>query len=93
MSNMRVEVRVKPGSKKGPLVQPSLTDELLVYVREPAVEGRANTAVIKLLASYYDVPKSCVVIVHGQKSRVKVVSIAESAPKMPTKRQPAKLIP
>jgi len=75
MNVMRVEVRVKPGSKKGPVVQPSLTGELLVYVREPAVDGKANAAVIKLLADYYDVPKSSVVIVHGFSSRTKIINI------------------
>jgi hypothetical protein len=72
---MRVEVRVKPGSKKGSLVQPSLTGELLVYVREPAVEGKANNALIKLLAEYYKVPKSDVTIVAGRKSRRKIIEI------------------
>jgi hypothetical protein len=72
---MHVEVRVKPNSKKGPLVQPSLTGELLVYIREPAVDGKANAAVIKLLADYYDVPKSCVVIVHGNTFRTKIIEV------------------
>lgn len=68
-------VRVKPGSKKGPLVQTSLTGELLVYVREPAVEGKANEAVVELLAKYFEVPKSHVQIISGHKSRQKIVSI------------------
>jgi len=72
---MRVTIRVKPSSKKGSLVQPSLTGELLVYVREPAVDGRANAAVIKLLADYYAVPKSSVTIVHGHTSRTKLIRI------------------
>lgn len=33
----KVIIKVKPGSKKGAFVQTSLTGELLVYVREPAV--------------------------------------------------------
>ncbi|MBI1857158.1 DUF167 domain-containing protein [Candidatus Saccharibacteria bacterium] len=72
---MKVTIRVKPGSKKGSLVQPSLTGELLVYVSEPAVEAKANRAVIDILADYYDVPKSNVKIVGGHKSRNKIVNI------------------
>lgn len=68
---MNVTVRVKPGSKKGPLVQPALDGSLLVFVREPAVEGKANQAVIELLADYYDVPKRSVQMISGQKSRLK----------------------
>lgn len=68
---MNVEVRVKPGNKKGPQVQLALDGSLLVFVREPAVEGKANAAVIKQLANYYDVPKSQVHLKSGQKSRLK----------------------
>ncbi len=66
-----VDVRVKPGSKKEPLVQTSLTGELLVYVREPAIDGKANKAVVKLLAKYFEVPKSHVQLISGHKSKQK----------------------
>jgi len=70
-----VEVRVKPNSKKGSLVQPSLTGELLVYVKEPAVENKANQAVIELVANYYNVSRKDVTIVRGRKSRTKILRI------------------
>lgn len=66
-----VTVRVKPGSKKGPAVQLSLDGSLLVYVREPAMEGKANAAVIKLLADYYSVPKTSVQMISGYSSQTK----------------------
>ncbi|HEY5549688.1 MAG TPA: DUF167 domain-containing protein [Candidatus Saccharimonadales bacterium] len=69
-------VRVKPGSKKGPLVQPAIDGSLLVYVREPAVEGKANRAVQELLADYYNVPKRNVQMISGYKSRTKQFQIA-----------------
>jgi len=73
---MKVNIRVKPGSKKGPLVQPNLVDDsLVVYVREPAVDGKANKAVVLLLAEYYGVPKSHVEIIHGQASRLKTIRV------------------
>ena len=74
---MNIVVRVKPNSKKGPLVQPAIDGSLLVYVREPAVEGKANKAVIELLADYYDVPKSNVQMISGYKSRLKQFMIKE----------------
>jgi hypothetical protein len=73
----RLEVRVKPGSKKGPLVQPGLDGSLLVYVREPAVDGKANIAVAKLLAGYFNIPKTSVQMVSGYKSKIKRFQIAE----------------
>ena len=75
---MDVTVRVKPGSKKGPLVQPAIDGSLLVYVREPAVEGKANKAVEELLADYYNVPKGNVQMISGQKSRLKHFKIVGS---------------
>ncbi|MGE5327809.1 MAG: DUF167 domain-containing protein [Thiobacillus sp.] len=68
---MIVDVQVKPGSKKGPLIQPSLDGHLLVYVREPALEGKANRAVVEMLADYYKVPKTKIQLISGLTSRQK----------------------
>lgn len=48
---------------------------LTAYVRERAVDGKANQAVIDLLAQHFGVPKSRVVIARGQSSRIKLVKI------------------
>lgn len=66
-----ISVRVKPGSKKGPLVVPVPGGNLVVYAREPAVGGKANKAVIELLAKHFGVPKSNVQLISGQKSKLK----------------------
>jgi uncharacterized protein len=66
-----VVVRVKPGSKKGPLVEVAEDGELTIYVREPAVGGKANEAVVRLLANHLDVPRSRLELVSGATSRVK----------------------
>ncbi len=50
---------------------------LVVHVREHTVDGRANTATIKLLAEYYDVPATSISIVHGQMAAVKVFEILQ----------------
>jgi len=68
-------IRIKPSSKKGALVQPALDGSLLVYVREPAVEGKANKAMTELLADYFDVPKTNIQILSGQKARIKRVEV------------------
>ncbi len=66
-----VVVRVKPGSRKGPLVETDADGALTVYVPERAVEGKANEAVVKLLAKHLGVPRSRVELVSGATSRVK----------------------
>ena len=70
MSNT-VVVTVKPGSKKGPLVETADDGSLTVYVRERAVEGKATEAVARVLAEHLGVPKSRVELVSGATSRVK----------------------
>lgn len=87
---MIYSVFVKPGSKKGPLVvEATLSSELsipsfetsrpitelTVYLREKPVDGAANTALVKLLAEYFQVAKSCVVIKTGANSRHKIIEI------------------
>jgi len=66
-----VAVRVKPGSKKGPLVEAGPDGELTIYVRERAVEGKANDAVVALLAKHLGVPRSRVELASGATSRMK----------------------
>ena len=66
-----VVVRVKPGSRKGPLVEVDADGALTIYVRERAAEGKANDAVTKLLAAHLNVPRSRVELVAGATSRLK----------------------
>ncbi len=66
-----VSVRVKPGSRKGPLVEIGGDGTLTVYVREAAVDGKATAAVIRLLAEHFGVPRTHVELVSGATSRAK----------------------
>lgn len=42
-----------------------------MYVRERAVEGKANEAVVKVLAEHLGVPRSRLTLVGGATARVK----------------------
>ena len=72
---MKIEVIVKPGSKKGPAVEVVENGSLKVYVREVAADGKANEAVIKLLAKHYGTAKSNVQILRGHTSRTTLIQI------------------
>ena len=48
---------------------------LVIRVRAPAVEGRANEALRRLLAKRLGVAKSAITIVRGHHSRDKVIEI------------------
>lgn len=66
-----VAVAVKPGSRKGPLVEVGDDGSLTVYVRERAVDGKATEAVARLLAAHLGVPRSRLELVSGATSRLK----------------------
>ena len=73
---MIVNITVKPGSRKGPLVVPS-GEGLVVYLREKPHDGEANAALVKILADYYNVSKSQIEIKRGSKNHQKLVEIIE----------------
>lgn len=65
-------VLVKPGSSQEKIVKTG-EFELMVYLRAKAHDGEANTALVKLLAKFFDVPKTSIQITHGLKSRHKTI--------------------
>jgi uncharacterized protein (TIGR00251 family) len=72
---IKINLTVKPNSSKGPLIEKQADGSLIIYIREIAAEGKANDALIKLLAKHYDVPKTRITITHGQASRHKTIRI------------------
>ncbi|MBI2345517.1 MAG: DUF167 domain-containing protein [Deltaproteobacteria bacterium] len=71
---MRITITVKPNARHE--VVTVLSDgSLRVAVKAPATEGRANEAVVALLAQHFRVPKSSVLIVHGATGRRKLIEI------------------
>ena len=71
---MRFSVHVKPGSRKGPLVEQD-AEGLTVFVRERAVDGAANDAVTRVLADHFGVAPRDVTILRGHASRHKRVEV------------------
>ena len=72
---MKVSVRIKPNSRHREEVVKNADDTLTVYVKAPAIEGRANAAAIKLLAKHFKVASSKVKLVHGATSKYKIFEI------------------
>jgi uncharacterized protein YggU (UPF0235/DUF167 family) len=69
-----VSVHVKAGSSKGPLVEESESG-LVIYVRERAIEGAANDAVVRLVAAHFGVAPSRVSIRRGHTAKHKTLGI------------------
>jgi uncharacterized protein YggU (UPF0235/DUF167 family) len=67
-------VRVKPGARST-AIEGCLAGALKVAVSAPPDRGRANEAVVTLLAAALGLPRASVTIVSGTTSRTKVVAV------------------
>ena len=72
---MKISVHIKPNSRHREEVVKNDNDTLTVYVKAPAIEGRANAAAIKLLAKNFKVALSKVKLVRGATSKYKIFEI------------------
>ena len=73
---MIIQVKVKPASKEEKIIKIS-DNNLEVWVKEPPIQGRANRAIIKALAGYFQISLSSVSIISGRTSRLKTINIQE----------------
>ena len=84
MRSVRLSVRVYPGARRTE-VGGRYGDEdppvLIVRVTAPAVDGKANRAVVDALATALGVRPSAVTIVSGISARTKVIEVAGVEPK------------
>lgn len=77
-----VEVRVLPGARRS-AVDGLHGCRLKLRISAPAVEGKANKAVVEFLAGVLGVKKGQVSIVRGETSREKTVRVEAEAPTWP----------
>ena len=73
-AGVTVELRAQPRARRTALECAS--GALKVQVTAPAEDGKANAAVIELLAETWRLPKSAFAVTRGATSRDKVLSIA-----------------
>lgn len=71
---MRIYVKVKPNASSNEIKKLS-KEELEVRLTASPEKGKANAALVNLLAKYFEVSKSSVKIVGGKSSRNKMVDI------------------
>jgi len=74
---MKIIVKAKPGAKEDKLEK---IDEAnyAVSVKAPPREGKANAAIVAMLATHFDVSRGMVEIISGHMARIKVVEIHNS---------------
>ena len=71
---MKIFVHVKPGAREESVLKVD-ENHFTVKVKERPEKGRANEAVIKVIAGHFDVPSGRVKIVSGFHSRRKIISV------------------
>ncbi|WP_353933166.1 DUF167 domain-containing protein [Okeanomitos corallinicola TIOX110] len=71
---MQKKVKVKPNSKQQKIIEQE-DGSLIVNLKSPPVDGKANEELIKMLAKKFNVPKSSIRIKSGLSSRQKLVEI------------------
>ncbi|MBI2341364.1 MAG: DUF167 domain-containing protein [Deltaproteobacteria bacterium] len=71
---MLIKFHVQPGARKNEITG-KYGDAIKVKLITPPVEGRANEALIELLAEKLGIAKSKIILVRGAASRQKLLSI------------------
>lgn len=71
---MKIVVQVKTNSKVEK-VEKIDNQNYKVWVKAPAKEGKANMAVVKILAKHFGVAKSNIEIISGLKAKKKMIKI------------------
>ena len=71
---MRIVVHAKPRSKEERIDKIG-DHEFVVSIKEPPIQGRANEAIIRVVAGFFRIPHSEVRIVSGWTGRRKILEI------------------
>lgn len=74
-----LKLRIVPNAKRDEIVG-AYGDAVKVKVAAPAVEGKANAALLEFIADRLGVPPRAVSLVSGEKSRDKLIAIAGLTP-------------
>lgn len=78
---MKLSIKVTPNAKKNEVTEDVIDMFsmrcLKMKVNQPPEDGKANAAVIKLLAEYLSVKRNKIRITTGEHSRNKIVEVVE----------------
>jgi uncharacterized protein (TIGR00251 family) len=76
VTGLRLTLRVTPKARRNALVSIGPGPVLKFVVRAPPEKGKANEAVLDLLAEAFCVPRSAVELIRGETGRDKLAFIA-----------------
>lgn len=71
---MKITLKIKPNSNKNEIIK--VEDGFLVIkIKEPAIDGKANEGLVKFLSKLLKLPKSKIEILKGHTSPIKILEI------------------
>ena len=70
-----MNIRVRPNAKQNKVVG-EIAGRLIVFVQAPAIDGKANDAVRKVLAEHFKVRSRDIKIIRGETNRDKSIEIS-----------------
>ena len=70
-----IKIRVSPNAKRSGFEGLWNDTHLKLALRAPAVDGKANEAVIDFLSDFFHVKKSQIQIISGQTNRCKIIRL------------------
>ena len=73
---MKITVKAHPRSRRTEIRKIN-DSEYELWFNVPPVEGRANEKIVEMLAEYFEIAKRRVVLLSGEKSKVKTFKIYE----------------
>lgn len=81
---MKIFVKAKAGAKENKIIPPPLKllqvdsserEYYIVSVKEPPRQGKANEAIIRLIAKYFKTSPFLVKLISGSSSKIKIFEI------------------
>lgn len=69
-----IKIKVIAGAKTNSVEEFS-EDIIKVKINKPAVDGKANKAIIEYLSDMFDLPKNNIIILRGEKNSIKDLQI------------------
>lgn len=74
---MKIKIKVLPRSSSNEVIGEMADGTLKIKLTAPPIDGKANEALIKLLAEHFSVPKNKIKLVSGLTSKNKTIEIAK----------------
>lgn len=76
-NNIEIKVKIHPNAKKNSFAGVWNNSHLKININAPAVDGKANEALISFLAKFLRIRKSAITLLSGELSKEKRIQILD----------------